>query len=153
MRLSAKRGKALLEEILELDANWYGLSFVSKPAPVIIAKGGELFRAAEASLREMKSMLKPAEKAEFSAIFYKLQGHYWTAQMSDGLARQVSLDYARLLSEYPADILQKACDEWLMDDQKKFFPKPGEIDKILRRLMHQRKFRITKLERLVKDAV
>jgi len=78
-------------------------------------------------------------------MLYRLQGHYWQGGMSEALAREVASDYVRLLDGYPEAVWRDACDAILLDTERKFFPKIGEMKKALDAAQAKKRWRLTKL--------
>lgn len=141
----------LLEEILTIaEFNWYGYAWDKHPPPPTLRKGGSAYLAAVNAHAELTARSQPAPVDALAGIFYRLQGHYWTPQMTEALAKSVAADYTRLLGgKYSVDEIQAACDDWLMNPENRFFPKPGEIDAILKRHRFAAQYRLKKLQRLL----
>lgn len=145
------RGLDLLRSLLNSDDYaWHAWS--EKPKPPALKKGGEAYRLAVEEVRRLEAESQPAPVEAFSAILYKLQGHYWTPNMSEALARSVAQDYQRLLGKYPVDILQAACDDWLLNPTSRFFPKVGELEQILKEHQCKKNGRKRKIQLLIDSA-
>lgn len=104
---------------------------------------------AEQEAAQLAPQFVPASADQRAAILYRLQGHYYQQGMSESLIRAVAGDYARLLDSYPASVLQAAADECLLDPERKFFPKVGELKHICVRIHGRKSARYAKLLRLI----
>lgn len=151
-----KRGRTLLESLLDnREINWVELPFecYSNHGGIpVLRKGSEAHIEAVAQERALQAKLLPVLPEAMAVVLYRLQGHYWQTGMSETLAKLVAEDYARLLGSYPLVAFQTACDKWLMNPESKFFPKVGELDKLLRHETYVLKWRHKQLEKLLEKA-
>lgn len=134
--------------------NWYEHRYGATsllPVP-ILRKKSDVYVAAVEEAERLGKLLESASSLAFASVMYRLQGHYWQPSMTEKLAISVAEDYARLLGHYPLDILQMACDDWLLDPKNQFFPKVGEIDERMKVLLCERKYRLRKLHKLIERA-
>jgi hypothetical protein len=135
-----------LESILASNINWLNIHSlrVYEPLPRIDC---EVREEAEKALASMTKT--PADKTAVSSFLYRLQGHYWVANMSESLAKSVAEDYVRLLGDYAIEIYQMTYDAWLLNPENKFFPKVGEFSELLKSINTTYDWRITKLKALL----
>ncbi len=132
-----------LEAILSANINWLNAQTLRSydPIPHIDEE------VKEEANRELAVMTKtPMNKMAISSFLYRLQGHYWVANMSDSLAKSVAEDYVRLLGDYPLEVFQIAYDAWLMNPDNKFFPKVGEFNELLQSKNTTYNWKITRLK-------
>lgn len=139
-------GQPLLESLLAVDANWYGSpAFAYKGAPPKLP--AHLRAEAVHQLHAVDSALaQGTTEREVAELLYTLQGHYWQAGMSETLMLQVAGDYVRLLIGYPLEAFKRARDACLTDPERKFFPKVGEMKKLLDGQLAMMRWRKQQLE-------
>lgn len=79
--------------------------------------------------RAVRHAEKPTTPVEFATILAKFVLHYPENRLSPEEQRVVLQDWRRLLADLPADILQSACDAYLMSGAR-WFPTPGQLFKV-----------------------
>lgn len=147
-------GLRSLESVLEGRYNWgkYAYDAGLEPVPALPVNSPLIYLAKQ-QLAELEDMSKPATANEFCFVMYRLQGHYWQASMSEKLAKVVADDYIRLLGHYPVSVLNQAVDAWLLNPDKKFMPKIGELEEVIKSKLFQQNYKITKLKSLIESSV
>ncbi len=132
------RGQGQVDSILNFeDINWSGSKHHLRPVPIV---DRQAYDNIVERLEALDKTHEPAPKIALAGLLYKLQGHYWQPNMSEQLAREVANDYVRLLDGYSIDVMQRACDRWLMNKENKFFPKVGELKDVLDSVVQRKKW-------------
>jgi hypothetical protein len=129
--------------------NWTGAAWDKGAAVVPLADGNPLRAVALREVATIEQQLQHASTSETVAVMlYRLQGHYWQQGMTEALAREVARDYLRLLTGFPDSIWRAACDQCLLDSDRKFFPKVGEMKALLESRLAAQRWRLRKLKAL-----
>ena len=76
--------------------------------------------------RKIRMAEKPTTPEEFALIIAKFVLHFPENRLSPEEQRMVLLDWRRLLGDMPVDILQSACDAYVMSPAR-WFPTPGQL--------------------------
>lgn len=148
---SDQHGQAQLQTLLERDGiNWTGSAWDKGEKPSALAASSPLRAlAAREEAVIAQELASPIGGDGIAVMLYRLQGHYWQQGMSEQLAREVARDYLRLLDGYPEGIWQSTCDAMLLDPERKFFPKVGELKQLLETQLAARRWRLRKLRALL----
>lgn len=130
--LGREESLKLVTTILECDDyNWMMKSYSNKPCPPVFS--GAPLQIAKSNYEKLQEKLRCIADVEFiKIILVKLQGHFWVQGMTESLAREVASDYVRLLDGYPKIVWEKAYDQLLLESDRKFMPKVGELEKVLK---------------------
>lgn len=121
---------------------------VSRAVPVIPKKSRE-YGMLLISLRQVELSLKPARPEEILGLLARLKLHYTTNYRSAEEFKYLLKDYLTDLAEYPKDILEIACINYRKNTDNQFFPKIGQLIKIMDQAWYPRKAKLTKLKKLL----
>lgn len=83
----------------------------------------------EQSLAAIEYLTVPAPGSWIAAKVVSLLSHFFTAQQEAAVAKAIALDWADMLSEYPAWAIANACRWWLSREnpRRSYKPVPGDI--------------------------
>lgn len=160
MTCVAERGPQLLEKLLEqtrIDWNGYAerkptaRSWAGEPVPVI-RRDSALCQEAVARLNKLSTDLAPITESRMATFLYKMQGHYWQPNMTETLAKNVAMDYLRLLGGYGDGVFSEVYDEVILERGRKFCPTIGEMKERLEVKTYLKKTTHHKLKKLIERA-
>lgn len=128
------------------------LTVLPTPAPLSVESGLTLLPKSVARelaalpergdvIRECRAILAaeaPANVEAFGVILEKFGLHYPESRLEAPEHRLVMQDWRRLLGHLPPDILQAACDAYLMSPAR-FFPTPGQLNALAEKLWAYRR--------------
>ncbi len=121
---------------------------VSRTVPVIAKKSRE-YGMLLIAIRQIELALKPAKAGEILCLLARLKLHYTTNYVSSEEFKYLLRDYLTDLAEYPKDILESACINYRKNTDNQFFPKIGQLIKIMDQIWYPRKAKLTKLKKLL----
>lgn len=97
-------------------------------------------------------MLMPAEPIEILQAIAKLRLHFPTSHLKDSELKALLSDYLQDMSSYPIDLIEKACVEYRRNHENLFFPKLGQLLKLMDDHWYKRLSKLKKLKILLKNA-
>lgn len=142
-----------MQRLLTSKINWNEYRFAGAGEPIpVIKKGGDVYAAAQQEKLEIEQSMEPISATKLAVLLYTLQAHYWLPNMSEGLLKEVVKDYLRLLGHYPLDAFEQVRDEILMQKDREFVPKLGELNDMLAAKLYRKKYMLTALAKLLEKA-
>jgi len=97
-------------------------------------------------------MLIPADSEEILGLLARLRIHFPTHRMRENELEVLISDYLADMSSYPPDIIEKACAEYRRDSENMFFPKLGQLLKLMDKHWYKRLSQLKKLRILLKKS-
>jgi len=143
-----------LERLLSAPGvDWTGMMLgkslnYNKKVPVIKKESKEYYMLLIA-IRQLELSLKPASPSQILNALARLRLHFTSSYMSAEEFGCVLSDYIKDLETYPKDILEQACIKFRKTADSQFFPKIGQLIKLLNELWYPRKAKLNKLRRLL----
>jgi hypothetical protein len=101
------------------------------------------------SISRIEATLKPATTIQLKDVLGRLALHKGVGNYTEGQAVALINDYVRLLSDCPYDLLDKACDECILDPNMQYFPQVGRIRDKMGKEMHLRQLYLGKLRKIL----
>ncbi len=121
---------------------------VNRQVPIIQKKSKE-YGMLIIALRQIEISLKPAKPEEILGLLARLKLHYTTNYISAEEFKYLLKDYLTDLAEYQKDIIEIACVSYRKSTDNLFFPKIGQLIKIMNEYWYPRKAKLTKLKKLL----
>lgn len=103
----------------------------------------------KAAILRVEATLKPAEPYQRKEVLGRLALHKGVGNYTEGQATALINDYIRLLSDCPYDLLDKACDECILDPHMQYFPQIGRIRDKMGKQMHLRQLYLGRLRKIL----
>ena len=97
----------------------------------------------------MKELLKPAKSKEIMSSLSRLNLHFPITYLEDDEVDVLMNDFLSDMSEYPIDIIEKACADYRKDPNNLYFPKIGRLLGIIKKYWYMRKWKLERLEKLL----
>lgn len=118
--------------IHELKIKNYDSNYNLLPAPEFLMPPRKLKEDFEVellqiSINRLEDTLKPANQVQLKEALGRLALHKGVGHYTDGQAIALINDYVKLLHDCPPDLLNKACDECILDPAMQYFPQVGTI--------------------------
>jgi len=101
------------------------------------------------SISRIEATLKPATTIQLKDVLGRLALHKGVGNYTEGQAVALINDYVRLLSDCPYDLLNKACDECILDPNMQYFPQVGRIRDKMGKEMTLRQLYLGRLRKIL----
>jgi hypothetical protein len=133
--------------------DWTGIALgksdrVSSSVPVI-SKKSKTYGNLLIDIRKLEIALKPAKEEEIMTLLARLRLHYNASYMSAEGFKSLLKDYITDLAQYPRDLIEMACIEYRKNTDNQFFPKIGQLIKLINEAWYKRKGKLTRLKKLL----
>lgn len=126
-----------------------GASFNIRRKVPAIPKKSKTYCLILIAIRQYEIALKPAKPAEILNLLARLKLHFASSYTTENEFQYMLTDYLADLAQYPKDLLELACVEFRKNPESQFFPKIGQLIKLIERHFYPRKLRLTKLKKLL----
>ena len=152
--ISSDSLSAELEHLTNLEGiDWTGRLLgkserISSAVPVIPRKSSS-YGNLLIDIRKLEITLKPAKEDEIMTCLARLRLHYAAGYMTAAEFKYLLIDYATDLAAYPKDLIEAACNEYRRNTESQFFPKVGQLIKLINEPWFKRKGKLTRLRKLL----
>lgn len=142
-----------LERLVKLDqVDWSGkligrTEFEFRPVPAVDTKSN-LYAQIVEWIDILENFLKPADPRKILQELARLRLHFPTATMSTYEAELLIKDYLADLSEFPLDVIIKACNDYRYSCESKFFPSIARLLESIRLHIYSRQLKLNKLKKI-----
>lgn len=81
----------------------------------------------KASITRLEASIAPAESAQIKGHLGRLVLHKGIGSYEPSHWNILINDYIKFVGKYPADLIEKACDDCICDPETEFMPKVGRL--------------------------
>lgn len=99
-------------------------------------------------IRKLEIALKPA-KEEIMTQLARLRLHFSAGYVTAEEFKYLLKDYIADLAQYPKDLIEMACNEYRRHTENQFFPKFGQLIKLIQESWFKRKGKLARLKKLL----
>ena len=121
---------------------------ISSSVPVISRKSGT-YGNLLIDIRKLELALKPAKEDEIMTQLARLRLHFSAGYVTAEEFKYLIKDYLADLADYPRDLIEMACNEYRRNTENQFFPKIGQLLKLIRDPWFKRKGKLSRLRKLL----
>lgn len=133
--------------------DWTGMAIgksdrISGAVPVI-PKKSSTYGNLLIDIRKLEIAMRPAKEEEIMILLARLRLHYSAGYTTAEEFKHLLKEYISDLAGYPRDLIEMACTEYRRNTDNLFFPKIGQLIKIINEPWFKRKGRLTRLKKLL----
>ncbi len=103
----------------------------------------------QAAIKKIEATLIPATKNQMKECLGRLVLHKGVGSYTEGQSIALINDYMRLLSDCPYDLLNKACDNCILDPHLQYFPQVSRIRGEMTKEMRLRQLYLGRLRKIL----
>ena len=121
---------------------------ITSAVPVISRKSGT-YGNLLIDIRKLEIALKPAKEEEIMTQLARLRLHFSAGYVTTEEFKYLLKDYIADLAQYPKDLIETACNEYRRNTENQFFPKIGQLIKLIQDPWFKRKGKLIRLKKLL----